>query len=177
MAPTELLAEQHYTTLSEWLSPLGIDVALLAGRMPAKVRRQREQAIANGDSLVAVGTHTLFQKGTSFHRLGLAIIDEQHRFGVHQRMQLRDKGALPHQLVMTATPIPRTLAQYLYSDMDISEITELPPGRTPVVTSVHSPRRREKVIDAVRRKVDAGYQAFWVCMSIEESAQFDFKGH
>ena len=175
MAPTELLAEQHYTTLSEWLSPLGIDVALLAGRMPAKVRRQREQAIANGDSLVAVGTHTLFQKGTSFHRLGLAIIDEQHRFGVHQRMQLRDKGALPHQLVMTATPIPRTLAQYLYSDMDISEITELPPGRTPVVTSVHSPRRREKVIDAVRRKVDAGYQAFWVCMSIEESAQFDFK--
>lgn len=175
MAPTELLAEQHYTTLSEWLSPLGIDVVLLAGRMPAAIRRQREQAIANGESLVAVGTHTLFQKRTSFSRLGLAIIDEQHRFGVHQRMQLRDKGILPHQLVMTATPIPRTLAQYLYADMDISSITELPPGRTPVVTSVHPPRRRDRVIDAVRRKVDAGYQAFWVCMSIEESAQFDFK--
>ena len=175
MAPTELLAEQHHATLSQWLGPLGIDVTLLAGRIPVAVRREREKAIASGESLVAVGTHALFQRRTSFDRLGLAIIDEQHRFGVHQRMQLRDKGILPHQLVMTATPIPRTLAQYLYADMDISAITELPPGRIPVATSVHPPRKREDVIQAVRRKVEAGFQAFWVCVSIEESEQFDFK--
>ena len=129
MAPTEILAEQHFETLSGWLAPLGIEVGLLTGRQSVPERRTRLEAIREGRALVSVGTHALFQAGVEFRQLSLAIIDEQHRFGVHQRMQLRDKGRLPHQLVMTATPIPRTLTMALYADMDVSTIDELPPGR------------------------------------------------
>lgn len=169
MAPTELLAEQHYQTLSEWLDPLGINVGLVTGRMPAPMRRARQQAIASGDDLVVVGTHALFQDSIHFESLGLTIIDEQHRFGVHQRMLLRDKGRLPHQLIMTATPIPRTLAMYLFADMDVSRITELPPGRKPITTTLHSEKKRTQVIEAVRRHVARGQQAYWVCAAISES--------
>lgn len=171
MAPTELLAEQHYQTLSEWLDPLGIRVGLVTGRMPAPTRRARHQAIASGDDLVVVGTHALFQDSIHFKSLGLTIIDEQQRFGVHQRMLLRDKGKVPHQLIMTATPIPRTLALYLFADMDVSRITELPPGRQPITTTIHSEDRRAQVIEAVRRLVALGQQAYWVCAAINESEQ------
>lgn len=169
MAPTELLAEQHYQTLSEWLDPLGVKVGLITGRLPAPMRRARQQAIASGDDHVVVGTHALFQTSIHFDSLGLTIIDEQHRFGVHQRMLLRDKGRLPHQLIMTATPIPRTLALYLFADMDVSRITELPPGRKPITTTLHSEKQRAQVIEAVRRHVARGHQAYWVCASISES--------
>lgn len=168
MAPTELLAEQHYETLSEWLDPLGIRVGLLTGQMSARTRKVREQAIAEGDDLVVIGTHALFQKSVRFHSLGLTIIDEQHRFGVHQRMLLRDKGRLPHQLIMTATPIPRTLTLYLFTDMDVSKILELPPGRQPITTTVHGPSQRQHVIEAVHRHVGKGHQAYWVCAAIDE---------
>ena len=169
MAPTELLAEQHYQTLSEWLDPLGIRVGLVTGRMPAPTRRARQKAIASGDDLVVVGTHALFQDSIHFNKLGLTIIDEQQRFGVHQRMLLRDKGNLPHQLIMTATPIPRTLALYLFADMDVSRITELPPGRQSITTTLHSDKHRAEVIEAVRRHVERGQQAYWVCAAIAES--------
>ena len=169
MAPTELLAEQHYQTLSEWLDPLGIRVGLITGRMPAPTRRARQAAIESGYDLVVVGTHALFQKSIHFKCLGLTIIDEQQRFGVHQRMLLRDKGNLPHQLIMTATPIPRTLALYLFADMDVSRITELPPGRQSITTTLHSDKHRTDVIAAVRRHVERGHQAYWVCAAIAES--------
>ena len=169
MAPTELLAEQHYQTLSEWLDPLGIKVGLITGRMPAPLRRARQKAIASGDDLVVVGTHALFQASITFKTLGLTIIDEQQRFGVHQRMLLRDKGNLPHQLIMTATPIPRTLALYLFADMDVSRITELPPGRQPITTTLHSEKQRAQVIEAVNRHIGKGQQAYWVCAAITES--------
>lgn len=168
MAPTELLAEQHYQTLSEWLDPLGVRVGLVTGRMPAPTRRARQKAIASGDDLVVVGTHALFQDSIHFNTLGLTIIDEQQRFGVHQRMLLRDKGNLPHQLIMTATPIPRTLALYLFADMDVSRITELPPGRQSIKTTLHSEKHRIEVIEAVRRHVENGQQAYWVCAAIAE---------
>ena len=176
MAPTELLAEQHYETLSSWLEPLGISVGLLTGKMSAPDRRAQQEAIANGQNMVIVGTHALFQTSTKFKSLGLVVIDEQHRFGVHQRMQLRDKGRLPHQLVMTATPIPRTLAMYLFADMDVSIIDELPPGRKSIRTTVHNAKQRSRVIDAVRRLVSNGQQAYWVCVSIEGSDVGDFLG-
>lgn len=169
MAPTELLAEQHYQTLSEWLDPLGIRVGLVTGRMPAPTRRARQKAIVSGDDLVVVGTHALFQDSIHFNCLGLTIIDEQQRFGVHQRMLLRDKGKLPHQLIMTATPIPRTLALYLFADMDVSRITELPPGRQSITTTLHSEKHRAAVIEAVRRHVERGQQAYWVCAAIAEA--------
>ena len=169
MAPTELLAEQHYQTLSEWLDPLGVKVGLVTGRMTAPRRRARQQAIASGEDLVVVGTHALFQEAIHFKTLGLTIIDEQQRFGVHQRMLLRDKGNLPHQLIMTATPIPRTLALYLFADMDVSRIKELPPGRQPIKTTLHGEKQRELVIEAVRRHVAIGQQAYWVCTAIGES--------
>ena len=169
MAPTELLAEQHYQTLSEWLDPLGIRVGLVTGRMPAPTRRARQKAITSGDDLVVVGTHALFQDSVHFKSLGLTIIDEQQRFGVHQRMLLRDKGNLPHQLIMTATPIPRTLALYLFADMDVSRITELPPGRQSITTTLHSEKHRAEVIEAVCRHVERGQQAYWVCAAIAES--------
>ncbi|MGB5177242.1 MAG: ATP-dependent DNA helicase RecG [Gammaproteobacteria bacterium] len=173
MAPTELLAEQHYRSFSEWLSPLGIHVAWHAGKSKGKARSVALQAIASGEAAVAVGTHALFQAEVEFSRLGLVIIDEQHRFGVHQRLALRDKGRVceqrPHQLVMTATPIPRTLAMTVYADLDTSVIDELPPGRQPVKTVAVSQERREEVIQSVRKACAAGQQAYWVCTLIEES--------
>lgn len=173
MAPTELLAEQHYRNLHAWLAPLGIAVWLLTGRM-AKAERKKVQAqLASGEAGVVVGTHALFQADVAMPRLGLSIIDEQHRFGVHQRMALRDKGASskkhPHQLIMTATPIPRTLAMSAYADLDTSVIDELPPGRTPVSTVAISVKRRAEVLQRVAAACTQGRQTYWVCTLIEES--------
>jgi ATP-dependent DNA helicase RecG len=173
MAPTELLAEQHYRSFRAWLEPLGIAVVWHAGKTRGKLRDAALQAIGSGTGQVAVGTHALFQAEVEFARLGLVIIDEQHRFGVHQRLALRDKGRLqaqrPHQLVMTATPIPRTLAMTVYADLDTSIIDELPPGRQPVKTIAVSQARRDEVIQSVRNACAAGQQAYWVCTLIEES--------
>ena len=167
MAPTEILAEQHFETLSAWLAPLGIGVGLITGRLAAAERRARLAAVAEGEDLVVVGTHALFQSGVEFARLGLAIVDEQHRFGVHQRMMLRHKGELPHHLVMTATPIPRTLTMALYADMDVSVIDELPPGRQAVRTRVVAMSKRQEVIAHVGQAVAAGAQVYWVCTVID----------
>ncbi|MGM0631882.1 MAG: ATP-dependent DNA helicase RecG [Pseudomonadota bacterium] len=175
MAPTELLAEQHFISFSEWLTPLGLQVGWLSGRVKGRRRDQQLSLIADGTAQVVVGTHALFQDDVQFHRLGLVIIDEQHRFGVHQRLALREKGAvadtrrLPHQLVMTATPIPRTLAMSAYADLEVSVIDELPPGRTPVNTVVISSERREQVIERIRDTCRRGSQVYWVCTLIEES--------
>ena len=168
MTPTEILAEQHFETLAQWLEPLGVRIGLLTGRMSTRARRARVAAIAEGEDMVVIGTHALFQKSVRFHSLGLAIIDEQHRFGVHQRMMLRDKGLSPHQLIMTATPIPRTLALYLFADMDFSVIDELPPGRQPIRTTIHGTAQRDEVIAALCRHVEHGQQAYWVCAAIAE---------
>jgi ATP-dependent DNA helicase RecG len=173
MAPTELLAEQHYHSFRTWLEPLGIVVVWHTGKARGKVRDAALQAIGSGAGQVAVGTHALFQAEVEFARLGLVIIDEQHRFGVHQRLALRDKGrseALrPHQLVMTATPIPRTLAMTVYADLDTSIIDELPPGRQPVKTVAVSQARRDEVVQSVQSACTAGQQVYWVCTLIEES--------
>jgi len=173
MAPTELLAEQHCRSFCAWLAPLGTQVVWYTGKTRGKDRSAALQAIRDGTAAVAVGTHALFQEAVEFARLGLVIIDEQHRFGVHQRLALRDKGRQgglrPHQLVMTATPIPRTLAMTVYADLDTSLIDELPPGRLPVQTVAISQERREEVIQRVRRACTAGQQAYWVCTLIEES--------
>jgi len=173
MAPTELLAEQHYRSFSEWLSPLDIRIAWHAGKSRGEARSAALQAISHGEAAVVVGTHALFQDEVVFSRLGLVIIDEQHRFGVHQRLALRDKGRAgeqrPHQLVMTATPIPRTLAMTVYADLDTSVIDELPPGRQPVKTVAVSQERREEVIQSVRKACAEGLQAYWVCTLIEAS--------
>jgi len=173
MAPTELLAEQHLASLEAWLAPLGVRVAALSARLGAGERRERLAALAGEQIDLAVGTHALFQEAVVFARLGLVVIDEQHRFGVHQRLALRgkgDRGALhPHQLVMTATPIPRTLAMTAYADLDTSVIDELPPGRAPVETVVVPERRRAEVIERVAAACRGGAQAFWVCTLIEES--------
>ena len=155
MAPTEILAEQHYVNFSAWLEPLGIPVLLLTGSQSARERNARQRALEEGDALVAVGTHALFQDKVNFNALALTIVDEQHRFGVHQRMALRSKGAAPHQLVMTATPIPRTLTMALYADMDVSVLDELPPGRTPIETRVISDARKEEVIRSAADAVDS----------------------
>ncbi len=173
MAPTELLAEQHLQSFRVWLEPLGLEVAWLTGRHKGKAREKVLKEIADGTVRVVVGTHALFQEDVLFDRLGLVIIDEQHRFGVHQRMALREKGRqngrVPHQLIMTATPIPRTLAMTAYADLDISVIDELPPGRKPVVTVVISDSRRDEVVVRVRNACLEGRQAYWVCTLIEES--------
>jgi ATP-dependent DNA helicase RecG len=173
MAPTELLAEQHFRSFSDWLQPLDIQVVWHAGKSKGKARQSALQAISSGTGAVVVGTHALFQEEVAFARLGLVIIDEQHRFGVHQRLALRDKGRQagqrPHQLVMTATPIPRTLAMTVYADLDTSLIDELPPGRQPVKTVAVSQDRREEVMQSVRKACAAGQQAYWVCTLIEES--------
>ncbi|WP_148252262.1 ATP-dependent DNA helicase RecG [Aidingimonas lacisalsi] len=173
MAPTEILAEQHYRSFQDWFGPMGIDVAWLAGKLKGKTRLDTKAAIGDGRAQVVVGTHALFQEDVHFHRLGLAIIDEQHRFGVHQRLALRDKGEegglTPHQLVMTATPIPRTLAMSAYADLDVSVIDELPPGRTPVKTVAVPDERRPEVVTRIRQACAAGRQAYWVCTLIEES--------
>jgi ATP-dependent DNA helicase RecG len=181
MAPTELLAEQHYRKFHAWLAPLEVEVTWLAGGMRRRTREAALAAVAEGATRIAVGTHALFQEAVSFSRLGLAVIDEQHRFGVHQRLALRLKagvGALdlqPHQLMMSATPIPRTLAMSYYADLDVSVIDELPPGRTPVVTKLVSDARRDEVIRRVRDACAAGGQAYWVCPLIEESETLQLK--
>jgi len=169
MAPTEILAEQHYLNFSDWLSPLGIEVCLLTGRLSAVERRHRLAAIQAGQISVVVGTHALFQQSVGFANLALAVIDEQHRFGVHQRMALKDKGKLPHQLIMTATPIPRTLTMAIYADLDISIIDELPKGRQPIQTRMLADSRREEVIDWLRQRFAKGDQVYWVCNLIDPS--------
>ncbi|WP_369915765.1 ATP-dependent DNA helicase RecG [Xanthomonas sp. NCPPB 3005] len=176
-APTELLAEQHLANLRAWLEPLGIRVAWLAGKVTGKARAAVLAQIASGEAQVVVGTHALMQAAVAFHDLALAIVDEQHRFGVHQRLALRDKGAtgagVPHQLVMTATPIPRTLAMAAYADLDVSAIDELPPGRTPVQTIVLSAERRPELVQRIRVACAEGRQAYWVCTLIDETEDSD----
>ncbi|MBS1213020.1 MAG: ATP-dependent helicase RecG [Proteobacteria bacterium] len=173
MAPTELLAEQHFRNFIQWLEPLGARVTYLAGKLKGTARREALQLIEQGDAGVVLGTHALFQEEVRFNRLGLVIIDEQHRFGVHQRLALREKGRqngfTPHQLIMTATPIPRTLAMLGYADLDVSVIDELPPGRTPVNTAVIPSTRRPEVIARIAEWVKRGRQVYWVCTLIEES--------
>ncbi|WP_462380466.1 ATP-dependent DNA helicase RecG [Pseudomonas sp. Marseille-QA0892] len=174
MAPTEILAEQHFLNFTRWFTPLGIDVAWLAGKLKGKARAAALEQIVAGAPMV-VGTHALFQEEVRFARLALAIIDEQHRFGVQQRLALRQKGVdgrlCPHQLIMTATPIPRTLAMSAYADLDTSILDELPPGRTPVNTLVIAESRRMEVIERVRAGCREGRQAYWVCTLIEESEE------
>jgi ATP-dependent DNA helicase RecG len=193
MAPTEILAEQHYLKLLDWLAPLGIVPVWLSGSLKKKEKLLAAEQIASGKTLLAIGTHALFQEKIGFHRLGLAIVDEQHKFGVQQRLALHNKGKkngigsesgehatrqidsaadseiIPHQLMMSATPIPRTLAMSYYADLDVSVIDELPPGRTPVITKLVSDARREEVFERVRAACMAGQQAYWVCPLIDES--------
>jgi ATP-dependent DNA helicase RecG len=177
MAPTEILAEQHYMKFSQWLTPLGVRLARLAGNLGRKEKRTELDGVSGGAAKVVVGTHALFQEEVKFQRLGLAIVDEQHRFGVLQRLALRLKGAgsveQPHQLMMSATPIPRTLAMSFYADLDVSVIDQLPPGRTPVVTKLVSDSRRDQVIARVRDACLQGRQAYWVCPLIEEIEAVD----
>ncbi|UJF22511.1 ATP-dependent DNA helicase RecG [Shewanella sp. OMA3-2] len=174
MAPTELLAEQHAINFAQWFEPLGVKVGWLAGKIKGKARVQSLEDIASGAAQIVIGTHAIFQDAVHFHKLALIIIDEQHRFGVHQRLGLREKGVSqgfhPHQLIMTATPIPRTLAMTAYADLDTSVIDELPPGRTPVTTVAVSDSRRNDVIERVRQAArQDNRQAYWVCTLIEES--------
>jgi ATP-dependent DNA helicase RecG len=175
MAPTELLAEQHWRNFCSWFKPLGLTVALLSGSQPAKTRRSIFETIKTGEIRVVVGTHALFQEGVEFKHLALVIVDEQHRFGVQQRLRLQEKGQkhgrIPHQLIMTATPIPRTLAMTAYADLDISVIDELPPGRTPITTVVVPEQRRDQVVMRIVQACRAGRQAYWVCPLIEESEE------
>ena len=176
MAPTELLAEQHARTLAQWLTPLGVPVTLLTGRMKKKDRSAALAALADGSASVLIGTHALFQQDVVLARLGLLVIDEQHRFGVQQRLSLRDKGPAgqtPHQLIMSATPIPRTLAQTVHADLDISVIDELPPGRTPVRTVALANTRREDVLARIGEACAQGRQAYWVCTLVEASDQLE----
>jgi ATP-dependent DNA helicase RecG len=173
MAPTELLADQHAQNFSRWLAPLSIEPLLLTGRLSGRARQSALTDAAEGRRPVVIGTHALFQEGVRFGRLALVIVDEQHRFGVHQRMRLREKGATgryPHQLIMTATPIPRTLAMTAYADLDVSVIDQLPPGRTPVATVALPDERRDEVVQRIRKACLEGRQAYWVCPLIEESA-------
>ncbi len=173
MAPTEILAEQHYHAFLEWFEPLGIRVAWLAGKLKGKKRNEQLALMATGSAQMVVGTHALFQAEVIYRQLGLVIIDEQHRFGVHQRLALKQKaqasGLIPHQLIMTATPIPRTLAMSAYADLDTSVIDELPPGRTPVKTVVVDNQRRAEVVARVRHACAEGRQVYWVCTLIEDS--------
>ncbi len=173
MAPTEILAEQHLRSFTAWMSTLNINIAWLTGKQSVKTRQSQQQLLDSGEAQIAIGTHALFQKGVSFRNLGLIIIDEQHRFGVHQRLALLEKGSssglTPHQLIMTATPIPRTLAMCAYADLDCSVIDELPPGRKPVETVLISDQRRSQVIERVRNACETGTQVYWVCTLIEES--------
>jgi ATP-dependent DNA helicase RecG len=173
MAPTEILAEQHNRSFADWLAPLGLTPTLLTGSMKASLKKQHLADLESGSIRLLIGTHALFQEGVLFERLGLIIIDEQHRFGVNQRMALRDKGrdidTTPHQLIMTATPIPRTLTMTLYASMDCSVIDELPPGRSPVQTSVLANAKREAVMSRLDAACQMGAQAYWVCTLIETS--------
>lgn len=173
LAPTELLAEQHHRNLAQWLAPLGIEALLLSGSLPRRLKQQALARAAAGDVSVIVGTHALLQPEVQFHKLALAVVDEQHRFGVEQRLALRRKGErngwVPHQLVMSATPIPRTLAMAFYGDLDVSVLDELPPGRTPVDTVLVSQERRGEVVARIRAAIAEGRQVYWVCPLVEES--------
>ena len=177
MAPTELLAEQHLNNFRAWFEPLDVRVAWLAGKVTGKARAAVLADIASGAGQVVVGTHALMQEGVAFKDLALAIVDEQHRFGVHQRLSLRDKGMdgqrVPHQLVLTATPIPRTLAMSAYADLDVSVIDEMPPGRTPVTTVAIPGSRRDEVVERIRIACAEGRQVYWVCTLIDESEDSD----
>ncbi|MCP5270508.1 MAG: ATP-dependent DNA helicase RecG [Burkholderiaceae bacterium] len=177
MAPTELLAEQHFRKLVQWLEPLGIVTAWLTGSRRGKARREQLAAVADGRATLVVGTQAMIQEGVAFARLGLAIVDEQHRFGVAQRLALRQArdGLEPHLLMMTATPIPRTLAMTYYADLDVSTIDELPPGRTPIVTKVFADNRRPEVLARIHDEVAAGKQVYWVCPLVAESETLDLK--
>ncbi|MGL4381121.1 MAG: ATP-dependent DNA helicase RecG [Vibrio sp.] len=174
MAPTELLAEQHALNFAQWLEPMGIQVGWLAGKLKGKARENELTRIATGEAKMVVGTHALFQQQVTFDHLALVIIDEQHRFGVHQRLELREKGAkqgaYPHQLIMTATPIPRTLAMTAYADLETSVIDELPPGRTPIQTVAIPDTKRDEIVERIRHAcLNQGKQAYWVCTLIDES--------
>ena len=175
MAPTEILAEQHFAKLVQWLEPLGIEIAWLSGSRKGKARQQTLARIADGSATLVVGTHAVIQDDVAFARLGLAVVDEQHRFGVQQRLALRRKlaegGLEPHLLMMTATPIPRTLAMTYFADLDVSTIDELPPGRTPIVTRVFADVRRPDVVERIRDEIAQGRQVYWVCPLIEESEE------
>jgi len=175
MAPTEILAEQHLMNFKNWFEPLGISVGWLAGKVKGKAREASMNAIANGEAQMVVGTHALFQQDVLFSNLGLAIIDEQHRFGVDQRLSLKEKGRdfSPHQLIMTATPIPRTLAMSAYADLDTSVIDELPPGRTPVNTVAIDQQKRGHIMQRIQVACTEGKQAYWVCTLIEESESLE----
>lgn len=176
MAPTEILAEQHFINFSQWFEPLGIQVAWLSGKQKGKARELAEHLVRTGQAQLVIGTHALFQANVTFKQLGLVIIDEQHRFGVDQRLALREKGSAgttPHQLVMTATPIPRTLAMSAYGDLDTSIIDELPPGRTPITTVTIPFEKREQVIARVAANCTEGRQAYWVCTLVEQSESLD----
>jgi ATP-dependent DNA helicase RecG len=179
MAPTELLADQHAQNFRRWFEPLGVPVAALSGRQTGKARSAVLAGIREGHAPIVIGTHALFQESVEFSSLALVIVDEQHRFGVHQRLSLREKGAVdghqPHQLIMTATPIPRTLAMTAYADLDISVIDELPPGRTPVKTVVLAETRRDEVVQRIRTACLAGRQAYWVCPLIDESEEMPYQ--
>jgi ATP-dependent DNA helicase RecG len=180
MAPTEILAEQHFRKIASWMEPLGVRVAWLTGSLKKKERTGSLARIVSGEAQLVIGTHALIQEGVEFARLGLVIVDEQHRFGVGQRLALRNKGleasglfeasrTVPHQLMMSATPIPRTLAMTYYADLEVSAIDELPPGRTPIVTKVIDQNRRDEVIERIHAAAREGRQVYWVCPLIEES--------
>ena len=176
MAPTEILAEQHYLNFKKWFEPMGLTVSWLSGKQKGKAREASEQSIQQGSANLVIGTHALFQDNVKFAKLGLVIIDEQHRFGVDQRLALRNKGLAgmtPHQLVMTATPIPRTLAMSAYGDLDTSIIDELPPGRTPIQTVTIPLDRREQVLQRITTNCAEGKQAYWVCTLVEQSETLD----
>ena len=175
MAPTEILAEQHFMTFQQLLAPLGAPVVLLTSSLKASERNARRAALASGEVTCAVGTHALVQEGVAFRRLGLAVVDEQHRFGVAQRARLRDKGEHPDLLVMTATPIPRTLAMTLYGDLDVSVIDALPPGRRPVTTVARTEAKRKAIYEFVRGQVGEGRQIYVVCPLVEESEAVDLE--
>jgi ATP-dependent DNA helicase RecG len=175
MAPTEILAEQHWHKLSQWLVPLGLEIAWLSGSLKKKEKAAMAAAIACGRAKLAIGTHALIEETVEFQRLGLAIVDEQHRFGVRQRLTLREKGENPHQLMMSATPIPRTLAMSYYADLDVSVIDALPPGRQPVLTKLVSEARRDEVIARIRDACAAGRQAYWVCPLVEGSEKLQLQ--
>jgi ATP-dependent DNA helicase RecG len=175
MVPTEILAEQHFIVLSRLFRKLGIIVDLAVGSLTQRGKKSVRERIATGITQVAVGTHALIQEGLEFRKLGLVIIDEQHRFGVLQRAALREKGENPDVLVMTATPIPRTLTMTLYGDLDLSIIDELPPGRRPVKTHRKRAHQRAQVYEAVRQLIQQGQQAYVVCPLITESEKLQVK--
>jgi ATP-dependent DNA helicase RecG len=176
MAPTELLAEQHFRKLQAWLGGIGIEIVWLSGSLPAKQRRKAQEALASGSASFAVGTHALFQEGVAMPHLGLAIVDEQHRFGVAQRLALRDKGLVEaHQLMMSATPIPRTLAMTFYADLDVSVLDEMPPGRSPVTTRLVSQKRRAEIVEWIGKGCRENRQVYWVCPLIEESEKLELQ--